>query len=136
MHGRGQRCLNAFFTHLLRNTLGSAGVQLRGIRTLRIRRFTLRQQLLQLVQEQPLVTRLSKAAAGALMAGRTDGVCQYQQGVVIAVRRNADHVQEVTRGFPFGPQALFRAGVKRHFAAVDRFRQRVLVHIPQHQHFA
>ena len=82
------------------------------------------------------MTRLSKAAAGALMAGRTDGVCQYQQGVVIAVRRNADHVQEMTRGFAFGPQALFRAREKGHFATVDRFRQRVLVHIAQHQHFA
>ena len=99
-------------------------------------RFAFGEQLFQLIQEQPLVARLAEAAAGALMAGWADWVCQHQQGVVIAVRRNAYYIQEMARGFAFGPQALFRARVERYFAAVDRFRQRVLVHISQHQHFA
>ena len=78
---------------------------------------------------------LSKAAAGAFMAGRADGVSQNQQSIVVAIRRNANHIQEMAGGFPFGPQALFRAREEGHFAAVDRFRQRLLVHVSQHQHF-
>ena len=49
MHRCGQRGLHAFFSHLLRYPLGSAGVQLRGIRTLRVGVLTFRQQLLQLI---------------------------------------------------------------------------------------
>lgn len=49
MHRRGQRGLNAFFPHLLRNTFGAAGVQLRGIGAFRIGVFAFRQQLLQLI---------------------------------------------------------------------------------------
>lgn len=41
----------------------------------------------------------------------TNGIHQHQQGIVVAVRRDADHVQEVAGGFTFGPQTLFSARV-------------------------
>ena len=70
------------------------------------------------------------------MAGWANRINQNEQSVVVAVWRNADHIQEVTRGFPFRPQALFGAREKRHLAAVERFCQCLLVHVSQHQHFA
>ena len=82
------------------------------------------------------MARLAEAATGAFVAGRPNRVDQHQQGVVVAVRRNADHIQEVTRGFPFRPQTLLGAREKRHLAAVERFCQCLLVHVSQHQHFA
>ena len=96
MHGRGQSRFNAFFSHFLRNTLGAAGVQLRGIRTLRVRRFTFSQKLLKLVKEQPLVASLTEAAAGSFVARWPNWVCQNQQGIVIAIRRNADYILLLT----------------------------------------
>ncbi|MNP24801.1 hypothetical protein D3C76_1175810 [compost metagenome] len=78
---------------------------------------------------------IAKAAAGAQMAGRSDWVHQYQQGIVIAVRGDADHVQKMAGGFALGPQTLLSAREKGHFTAVDGLRQRVLIHITQHQHF-
>jgi len=41
VHGGGQGCLYAFFSHFLRNALGAAGIELRGIGTLRIGSFAL-----------------------------------------------------------------------------------------------
>ncbi len=66
------------------------------------------------------------------MAGRANRVNQYQQGVVVAVGRDAHHVQEVTGGFTLGPQALFGPREKGHFAAFNRFIQCFRVHITQH----
>ena len=64
---------------------------------------------------------VAEAAAGALVAGWADRIRQYQKRIVIAVRRNVDHIQEMARGFPFGPQALFGAREKGDLAAVDGF---------------
>ena len=69
------------------------------------------------------------------MAGRANRVNQHQQGVVVAVRRNAHHIQEVTGGLSFGPQALLGPREKGYFAAFERFIQRLRVHITQHQYF-
>lgn len=41
------------------------------------------------------------------MAGWANRINQNEQSVVVAVRRNAHHIKEVTGGFSFGPQALF-----------------------------
>ena len=70
------------------------------------------------------------------MAGRTDWVNQHQQGIVVAIRRNAHHVEKVAGGFPFGPQTLFGPRIKGHFTALFGLRQRILIHIAQHQDFA
>ena len=109
VHRGGQRGLDAFFPHFLRNTLGAAGVQLRRIGALRVGVFTLGQQLLQLIEEQPLVAGFAEAAGGAFMAGRPDRVHQHQQRIVVTVRRDAHHIEDIARGFTLGPQPLFGA---------------------------
>ncbi|MNI98228.1 hypothetical protein D3C73_1570390 [compost metagenome] len=75
---------------------------------------------------------LAKTAAGPFMAGGPNRVHQHQQRVVIAIGRNADHIEEVAGGFALGPQALFGAREKGHFAAFKRFVQCFKVHITQH----
>ncbi len=133
VNGCSECGLYSLFTHLLRNALGTAGIELRRIGAGRIGAFARRQQLLQLVEEQPLMAFLfTKAAGSAGVAGRPDGVDQHQQRVVIAVRRDADHVKHVTGGFTFGPQALLGARVEGDQSALFGFRQRLLVHIAQH----
>jgi hypothetical protein len=74
----GQRRFHAFLANLLRNALGAAGVQLRGIGALRVGVLTLGQQLLELIQEQPLVSRFAEAAGRALVAGWANRINQRQ----------------------------------------------------------
>ena len=69
------------------------------------------------------------------MAGRAYWVYQYQQGVVIAVSGNIDNIEKIARRFSFGPQALLGPREKGHFAAFERFIQRLRIHITQHQYF-
>ncbi|CNV17229.1 Uncharacterised protein [Salmonella enterica subsp. enterica serovar Bovismorbificans] len=38
---------------------------------------------------------VAKAAAGTFVAGRPDRVCQHQQCIVVAIRRNADDIQHM-----------------------------------------
>ena len=109
VHRGGQRGLDAFFPHFLRNTLGAAGVQLRRVGALRVGVLTLGQQLLQLIEEQPLVAGFAEAAGGAFMAGRPDRVHQHQQRIVVTIRRDAHYVEDIARGFTLGPQPLFGA---------------------------
>lgn len=112
VHCGGQRGLHAFFPHFLRNTLGAAGVQLRRVGALRVGVFTLGQQLLQLIEEQPLVAGFAEAACGAFVAGRSDRVYQHQQRIVVTVRRDAHYIEDMARGFTLGPQPLLGARVK------------------------
>ncbi len=109
VHRGGQRGLHAFFSHFLRDALGAAGIQLRRVGALRVGVLTLGQQLLQLIQEQPLVAGVAEAAGGAFVAGRPDRVHQHQQRIVVAVRCDAHHVEDIARGFALGPQPLFGA---------------------------
>ena len=69
----------------------------------------LRQQLLQLIQKVPLVMHIAEAARCSLVTGRADGIRQHQQRIIVAIRRDAYHIQEMARGFAFGPQTLFSA---------------------------
>lgn len=98
--------------HFLRNTLGAAGIQLRRVGALRVGVFTLGQQLLQLIEEQPLVAGFAEAACGAFVAGRSDRVYQHQQRIVVTVRRDAHYIEDMARGFTLGPQPLLGARVK------------------------
>ena len=41
------------------------------------------------------------------MAGWANRINQRQQGIVIAIRGDAHHIEEIARGFPLGPQTLF-----------------------------
>lgn len=95
--------------HFLRNALGAAGIQLRRIGALRVGVLALGQQLLQLIEEQPLVAGFAKAAGGAFMAGWPDWVHQYQQRVVVTVRGDAHYVEDMARRFTLGPQPLLGA---------------------------
>jgi hypothetical protein len=79
---------------------------------------------------------VAKATGRSRVAGWTNGIHQYQQGIVITVRRNVHHIQKMARTFAFGPQTSFGPREEGDFATFQRFRQRVLVHIPQHQYFA
>lgn len=74
--------------------------------------FTLGQQLLQLIEEQPLVAGFAEAAGGAFVAGRPDRVYQHQQRIVVTVRRDAHYIEDMARGFTLGPQPLLGARVK------------------------
>ena len=69
------------------------------------------------------------------MAGWANRINQRQQGIVIAIRGDAHHIEEIARRFPLGPQTLFGPRIKGHFAGFFGFRQRLLIHIAQHQHF-
>ena len=95
----GQRGFHAFLPDLLRDALGAAGVQAGGVRAVRAGVLALRQQLLQLIEERPVAGGRVEATAVAEVAGRADRVGQYQQRVVIAVRRDADHFEEVAGAF-------------------------------------
>ena len=75
---------------------------------------------------------VAEAAGSAFVASWPNRVDQYQQGVVVAVGRDADHVQEIAGGFTFGPQAFFGARIKRHFAGRLCLGQRLFIHIAQH----
>lgn len=132
----GQRGFHAFLPDLLRDALGAAGVQAGGVRAVRAGVLALRQQLLQLIEERPVAGGRVEATAVAEVAGRADRVGQYQQRVVIAVRRDADHLEEVAGAFTLGPQALLGAREEGDVAALLGGRQRFRRHITQHQHFA
>lgn len=54
----------------------------------------------------------AEAAGGAFVAGRPDRVYQHQQRIVVTVRRDAHHVEDMARGFTLGPQPLLGARVK------------------------
>lgn len=70
IYRRGQCGFHPFFAHFLRNAFGAAGIQFGGIGGFRVGRFTFGEQLFQLIQEQPLVSGVAEAAAGAFVAGR------------------------------------------------------------------
>ncbi len=136
VYRRGQRGLHAFLADLLRNALGAAGVELRGIGTVGIGLLARRQQLLQLPEKGPVWRCGREAAGSAEMAGRANRLRQHQQRIVIAIGRNADHVKKVAGGFAFGPETRFGARPEGDFAFVQRLRQRLLVHIAVHQDLA
>ncbi|CSF58921.1 Uncharacterised protein [Shigella sonnei] len=78
MYRRCQCGFYAFFAHFLRNAFGAAGIQFGGIGGFRVGRFAFGEQLFQLIQEQPLVSGVAEAAAGAFVAGWSDRIRQYQ----------------------------------------------------------
>ena len=78
MYCRCQCGFHPFFAHFLRNAFGAAGIQFGGVRSFRVGRFAFGEQLFQLLKEQPLVSGVAEAAAGAFVAGRADGIRQQQ----------------------------------------------------------
>ncbi len=69
------------------------------------------------------VASLSEATAGAFMAGRTDGVSQNQQSIVVAIRRNANHIQEMAERKTADPSSSYTA--KLYASGTKRIAQKV-----------
>ncbi len=93
--------------------LVSAGVQLRGVGTFRNPPFYALPAAVPVDTGNNHWWLVSRSSCWCPYGSRTDWVCQHQQSVVVAVRRHADHIQEMTRGLAFGPQALFRGASRR-----------------------
>ncbi len=55
---------------------------------------------------------------------------------MVTIGVDAHHLQRVAGGFPFGPEALLRPGVKGHHLLLTGFGVGGLVHKTQHEHLA
>jgi nitrite reductase/ring-hydroxylating ferredoxin subunit len=77
----------------------------------------------------------ARAATG--VAGACAGLLDLEeQHILIAIDAHLDDALDVARGLPFLPQCLARAAVVPGLAGRQRLRQRVRVHVCDHEDFA
>ena len=82
-----------------------------------------------------LLVFLSPTSICSRMTDRTFGMYLYQQGILIAVCLNRNHVQEVPAFFALRPQSVFCAAEEGYLTCFYRLVIRFFVHKPQHQYF-
>src|SRR5205823_2115704 len=79
----------------------------------------------QMAEEAALVPFVANAG--------TERLHLYEHGVAVAIGRDLFYDEAVARAFPLEPELLAGAAIKSRIAGLDRFSERLLVHIPVHQ---
>ena len=92
VHRGGQRRLDAFLAHLLRNALRASCIEACGVGRGRIGGAAALKQHFELAQEVPLVLDGRKAALRAAVAGRAFGVDEHEKRFAVAVGADVDGV--------------------------------------------
>ena len=70
------------------------------------------------------------------MAGRTVGIGNYKQGILIAINADLSQMEEMTAAFTLCPKPLAAARKEGHLAGFAGVIKRLPVHMADHQHCA
>lgn len=104
---------HSFFAHFLRHLVDARIEQAGRVGFIRHLLAAAVDEILQLFQEHDvLLVLFTPASVGACVADRAVRMYHDEQGVVVAVRFDGYHVQEVAALFALGPQTVFRTAEK------------------------
>ena len=133
VHRGGQRRLDAFLAHLLRNALRASCIEACGVGRGRIGGAAALKQHFELAQEVPLVLDGRKAALRAAVAGRALGVDEHEKRVAVAVGADVDEIEPVPARLALHPEALLGARPERDLLRFERLLERFRVHAAEHE---
>ena len=128
----------SLLAHLLGHAVDAIAKEAGGVGSLGHFLVALVDEVLQLGEEEERADFVGLAPAG-IGTGVADGAVGgglNEEGIVVAIDLDADHIEVVTAGFALGPEALAAAAVEAHAACFLSSGVGFGIHVAQHEHLA